>query len=55
MYELLEILNISQSSLSQHIDKLEHAGIVEVEHQGRKVLCKIIKKATNNASRILIN
>lgn len=37
---LLKILKISKSSLSQHINTLSMIGFVEVEKKGRNIYCK---------------
>lgn len=46
--ELIDVLKISQPTVSYHISLLADAGLITTHKEGRKVICKLEKKGLFN-------
>jgi DNA-binding transcriptional ArsR family regulator len=40
--EIAETLDVTQSTVSHHLRELEHAGLIQLERQGKGVYCSVL-------------
>jgi ArsR family transcriptional regulator, virulence genes transcriptional regulator len=53
--EMISICGLSQSAVSQHLDKLKQSGIVRTEKVGKEVFYSLKYKKAAHISRLLLS
>ena len=52
--EIAETLDVTQSTVSHHLRELEHAGLIQLERQGKGVYCSVLCEPISSVVECLV-